>query len=284
MKNILQKLSQLIIIGIVAFSCTERIDINLDQQEYDRIVVEGAISTDTAAHLITLTKTADYFENRPPDPVTNAEVFIYNDVEEYQLTEKPANSGRYFTEANVYGTTGREYEMKVLLDEKIGGEMEYHAISAIYPINQIDSIALEFHEDWGNEGYWEVKCYVWDPPTPDFYMFYVYRNGEPCNDTITEVFVVDDLIYNGNYTNGIGVAFLNQAYDHQKLKTGDIVTLRVSRITKEYSDFLWDVQEEVNYSTPLFSGSPANVKGNINKGGFGAFAAYSNSYASAVVE
>ncbi|OQX73899.1 MAG: hypothetical protein B6D64_13395 [Bacteroidetes bacterium 4484_276] len=284
MKNIFRNLSLLLTIAMMAYSCTERIDIDLDQQEYARIVVEGAISTDTTAHLITLTKTADYFENQPPTPVTNAEVFIFNDEEEYQLTEKPANSGRYFTESNVYGTTGREYEMKILLDEQIGGEMEYHATSTIYPINQVDSIVLEFHEDWGDEGYWEVKCYVWDPPTTDFYMFYVYRNGEPCNDTITEVFVVDDLMYNGNFTNGIGVAFLNQAYDHQKLRPGDTVTLRVSRITKEYTDFLLDVQEEVNFSTPLFSGPPANVKGNIDKGGFGAFTAYSNSYASAVVE
>ncbi len=63
-------------------------------------------------------------------------------------------------------------------------------------------------------------------------MFYVYRNGEPCNDTITEDFVVDDLLYNGNYTNGIGVAFLDQAYDHQKLQPGDEVILILNENTK----------------------------------------------------
>jgi hypothetical protein len=268
----------------MALSCTKRIDIDLDQQKYTRIVVEGAISTDTAAHLIILSKTADYFENQPPTPVTNAEVLIYNDIEEYLLTEKPIGSGRYFTESDVYGTVGRNYQMKVLLEEEISGEKEYNASSGIYPINQIDSIALEFHEDWGSEGIWEVKCYVWDPPTTDFYMFYVYRNGEACNDTISEIFVVDDLIYNGNYTNGIGVAFLDQSLAHQKLQPGDEVTLRLSRITEEYTDFLWQVQEEVSYNIPLFSGPPANVKGNIDNGGFGFFAAYSNSYASTIVK
>jgi len=284
MKNISYKLLVLFAFAIITFSCTERVDIELDQQEYARIVVEGALSTDTTAHLITLSKTADYFDNQPPTPVTNAEVMIYNDIEEYILTEKPANSGRYFTESDVYGTVGSEYQMKVLLEEEISGETEYNASSSIYAINQVDSIALEFHEDWGEEGFWEVKCYVWDPPTTDFYMFYVYRNGEPCNDTISDVFVVDDVLYNGNYTNGIGVAFLDQSYEHQKLLPGDIVTLRVSRITEDYTNFLWQVQEEVSYSIPLFSGPPANVKGNIDKGGFGAFAAYSNSYSSTIVK
>ncbi len=273
-----------LVAALITFSCTKRIDIDLDQQEYARIVVEGALSTDTMAHLITLTKTADYFENQPPTPVTNADVTIFNDTEEYKLTEKPPNSGHYFTESDVYGTVGVSYQMKILLEEAISGETEYNASSSIYPINQVDSIALEFHEDWGEDGFWEIKCYTWDPPTTDFYMFYVYRNGEPCNDTITDVFVVDDLLYNGNYTNGIGVAFLDQAYDHQKLKPGDEVTLRVSRITEDYTHFLWDVQEEVGYNIPLFSGPPANVKGNIDNGGFGAFAAYSNSYSSTIVK
>jgi hypothetical protein len=284
MKNILKNLSLLIIASVAAVSCSERIDIDLDQQEFARIVVEGAISTDTMAHLITLTKTADYFDFQSPEAVTNADVKIYNEFEEYQLTEKPANSGRYFTESDVYGTVGRDYEMQIQLAEEIGGATEYHAKSTIYNINPLDSIALEFYEDWGEYGYWEVKCYVWDPPTTDFYMFYVYRNGVPCNDTITEVFVVDDIIYNGNYTNGIGVAYLNQGYEHQKLQPGDEVTLRVSRITEDYTNFLWNVQEEVSYSTPLFSGPPANVQGNIDNGGFGAFAAYANSYASTIVK
>lgn len=281
MKNISYKILSFFVVSLIISSCTERIDVDLDQQEYARLVVEGAISTDTMAHLITLAKTADYFENQPPTPVSNAEVKIYNDFEEYQLIEKPESSGNYFTESDVYGIVGREYQMSITLAEEIGGTKEYNASSSIYPINPLDSIALEYWEDFD---VWEVKCYVWDPPTTDYYMFYVYRNGEPCNDTITEVFVVDDLLYNGNYTNGIGVAFLDQNYAHQKLEPGDVVTLRVSRITEDYTNYLWSVQTEASYKIPLFSGPPANVQGNLDNGGFGAFAAYSNSYASTVVK
>jgi len=278
MKNIIA----LIAIAIVTFSCTERIDVNLDAQKYARLVVEGEFSSDTLPHKVTLTSSEDYFSNSIPVGVSNAQLSIYNDDEEYQLTETPENAGIYLTAPDVYGQIGKTYTLKIELEEEIGGALSYEATSEIFPVNQLDSIGLEFHEDWGEEGFWEVKCYVLDPPTEDFYMFHIYRNGTLVNDTIDQVFVVDDLLYNGNYTNGIGVGFLNQSSEDEKLIPGDIVTLRVGRITKDYTDFLWQLQEEVSYQTPLFSGPPANVKGNINNGGFGAFGAYSTSYASKI--
>lgn len=264
-------------------SCTERIDIELDQQKYTRIVVEGAISTDTTSHLVMITKTGDYFENQPPEPVAGATVTISSDEEEFILAEQPENSGKYYTLPDVYGQVGKEYTLRILLNEEIGGKTEYTASNAIFPIAALDSITLEYHDDWGPYNFWEVKCYVLDPPTTDFYMFHVFRNDTLMNDTITNVGVTDDIFYNGNYTNGIGVAYLNQAYNSQKISEGDVITLKVSRITEEYYDFIWQVQTEVSYQTPLFSGPPANVKGNISDGGFGFFAAYSRSEASTVV-
>lgn len=278
----IQNILLIIALSVFAFSCTERVDIDLDQQKYARLVVEGEFSSDTMVHKVQLTKTEDYFSNMPPQPVTNAQVIIYNESEEYILSEIPANSGVYLTEPEVYGEVGKSYSLRIQLEEEIGGTRDYLATSTIYPVSQLDSIALEFHEDWGAEGYWEVQCYVLDPPTVDFYMFHVYRNGVLVNDTIDEVMVVDDELYNGNYTNGIGVAYLSQANDKEKLFPGDVVTLRLSRITEEYADFIWQLQEQVSYQTPLFSGSPANVQGNVSNGGFGAFGAYSSSYASQV--
>ncbi len=272
----------ILVIALITFSCTERIDINLDAQKYARLVVEGEFSSDTLPHKVKLSSTEDYFSNNIPAGVSNAQVSIYNNDEEYQLIEIPENSGIYLTAPEVFGQIGKTYTLKIELEEEIGGALIYEASSKIYPINQLDSIGLEFHEDWGEEGFWEVKCYVLDPPTEDYYMFHIYRNGELINDTIDQVFVVDDLLYNGNYTNGIGVGYFDQSKEDQKLLPGDKVTLRVGRITKDYTNFLWQLQQEVSYQTPLFSGPPANVKGNINNGGFGAFGAYSTSYASKI--
>lgn len=269
---------------IAAFAgCTEKIDVNLDQQQYARLVVDARFSTDTAAHLVKLSTTADYFDNQPPQNVSGAEVTISNAEEKYFLTETPTGSGNYYTDPQVAGRIGSDYQLDILLPEAIGGTDTYSATSYIYPISQMDSIALEFHDDWGADGIWEVKCYVWDPPTEDYYMFNLYRNGLLVTDTITKVFVVDDLLYNGNYTNGIGVGYLNQSDVNQQLFPGDEVTLSVSRITRDYAEFLSQLQEEVRYQSPLFGGAPANVNGNISNGAFGAFGAWSSSSASRVV-
>jgi hypothetical protein len=284
MKSKLKNIIALVILFTTTYACTERIEIELDRQEFARIVVEGSISTDTMAHKIVLSSTADYFENNPPEPVSGAEVTITTDTEVFPLTETPPNSGIYLTEPDVYGEVGRTYHLQISLQEEMGGAREFEASSYIHPINELDSIALKFNEDWGQKGFWEVKCYVWDPPTEDFYMFQTIINGKMITDSVSLLFVVDDLLYNGNYTNGIGVNFLDQTKDFEVLNPGDTVTLRASRISKEYAEFIWRVQEEISYQNPLFSGPPANVYGNISNGGFGFFAAYASSYASAVAK
>jgi hypothetical protein len=271
------------IIVIVLAGCTEKIDIDLDQQQYARLVVDARFSSDTSAHLVQLSTTADYFDNQAPKMISGAEVTISNAEDKYFLTEAPVGSGNYYTDPLIAGRIGSDYQLDILLPETIGGTDTYSATSHIYPISQLDSIALEFHDEWGPDGIWEVKCYVWDPPTEDYYMFNLYRNGVLVTDTITKVFVVDDLLYNGNYTNGIGVGYLNQSDINQQLFPGDVVTLSVSRITRDYAEFLWQLQEEVSYQTPLFSGTPANVNGNISNGAFGAFGAWSSSSASRLV-
>jgi hypothetical protein len=284
MKSILKIFAGLTLLILTTYACTERIEIELDRQEFARIVVEGAISTDTMAHKVVLSYTADYFENNPPEPVSGAAVTITTNTDAFTLTETPPNSGIYLTEPDVYGEVGKIYNLQISLQEELGGASVFEASSYIHPINELDSIALKFHEDWGREGFWEVKCYVLDPPTEDFYMFQTLINGKMITDSVSLLFVVDDLLYNGNYTNGIGVNFLDQTKDFELLYPGDTVTLRASRISKEYAEFLWKIQEEISYQNPLFSGPPANVYGNISNGGFGFFAAYSSSYASAVAK
>ena len=282
MKTTMNRIISLSIIVAIFAACTERVEIDVDDQKYARLVVEAEFSTDTAVHSVVLSSTEDYFSNNIPPAVSNASVKIWSDDEEYILTETPPNSGIYLTAPDVFGKINKTYTLDIELEEEIGGTKSYTATSEIYPINQLDSIGLEFHDDWGEAGFWEVKCYVWDPPTTDYYMFHIYRNGVLVNDTIDQVFIVDDILYNGNYTNGIGVGFLDQSDENEKLFPGDIVTLRVARITEEYTDFLWQLQEQVSYQSPLFSGPPANVEGNISGGAFGAFGAYSSSYASKV--
>jgi hypothetical protein len=79
------------------------------------------------------------------------------------------------------------------------------------------------------------------------------------------------------------VAFFDQGEEKEMLVSGDEITVELNTITKEHAGFIWDAQSELWGSNPLFSGPPANVKGNINNGAIGFFSAYSLSRASAIV-
>lgn len=78
MKHI-SKIFTALAILITAVSCNE--DITSDIQSkldttYPRLVVEGAISSDTTSHLVKLSRTSDYFANKQLEPVNGATVTI----------------------------------------------------------------------------------------------------------------------------------------------------------------------------------------------------------------
>ncbi len=263
------------------WGCTEKIDLKLDSS-YTRLVVEGAVSTDTVPQQVKLTMTTSYFYNEPAPVVSGATVTISDGSATWQLTEQ--KPGIYQTAPDVFGLPNHTYKLLILLKEPINGNAAFEASSVLRPIVKADSIRLKYHPDWGKEGFYEVQCYVLDPPTTDFYMFDIYRNNVLITDTINKKTVVDDQLYNGNYTNGIGVGFLNQARTDERVKPGDIITLKVAGITADYFKFIQAVQTEVGGQNPLFSGPPANVPGNVNNGAVGFFAAYANTRVSTIAK
>jgi len=263
-------------IGLLIFSqliasCTEKIDIPL-QDSYTRLVVEGAMTTGSGPQIIKITTSSSYYLNQPSPAVRGAEVSISDGIDSFPLTEKAP--GMYQTAPDVKGVAGNTYTLNIRLAEAIGGHTDYSAADRLSRINQMDSIGLLFHPDWGKFGVWEVKCYVLDPPTVDFYRFMLYRNQTLITDSINKWFAVDDKLFNGNYTNGATVAYLNQGNPQEGLRTGDTIWLEADKISKDYCSFIWQVQEAVRGTNPLFSGPPANVRGNISGGGVGYFSAY----------
>lgn len=269
----------LFISSLLVVSCTEKIDIQLDES-YARLVVDGSITTDTMAHTVVLRTTSSYFYNQPSPMVTGAEVSITDGTLNFNLTE--TSEGVYHTSQFVHGVPGRTYTLNVKLASPIGGQTEYSAASTLNSVNPLDSVSLVFHPEWTKDGLWEVKCYVQEPPTVDFYRFMIYKNQKLLTDTLNEWFVTDDKFINGSYSNGATVAYLRQGSSEEGLRPGDEVTVEVNSIGKDYYNFVLDAQAELRGSNPLFSGPPANVKGNISNGAIGFFAAYSTTRSSAL--
>lgn len=266
------------IIMIFASACTEKIDIDLDDT-YTRLVVEGNITSDTMAHLVHLSLTTSFYYSQPAPGVTGATVTISDGSTLFPLTEVPGKAGYYQTDPEFSATPGKTYTLNIELAEEINGYKSYSASAEMKTVATVDSIDIKYLDTWN---VYEIGCYALDTPTKDFYMFNIYKNGKLITDTINEILITDDRFYNGNYTNGIGVGYLDEDDPSENVHPGDTIMLQIAGITEEFYKFIYAVQIETGYKNPLFSGSPANIKGNISNGAIGYFAAYSVKYATTI--
>ena len=278
----MKKIIKMILVAFAVIGCTERIDIELDST-YQRLVVDGFITTDTTSHVIKLTKTTDYYYNQEPPTVSGAMVQI-SDNEGNTVTLTESDPGIYKTPPDFYAEIGKTYSLNIYLQEEINGHKDYTASNTVLEIYPIDSISLAFRPDWSDEGFYEVQCWYQDPLVTNFYQFNIFKNDILMTDTIDKRFVTDDLLYNGSYTNGIGVGWLDQSVEREVVHPGDTITFQAANITEEYANFIWTLQQEISFQTPLFSGPPANIEGNISNGAIGYFAAYSLSYAATIAK
>jgi len=274
----------IILLSLIAGACTERIDLILDET-YTRLVVDGGISNDTASCQISLTKTADYFYNEPTPRVVNATVSVTDGTINFPLHEtEPGKSGLYETDSTFSGRIGDTYTLTIELDQPIDNRTTYTSTCRMTNVARLDTIQVTFQPDWGEKGFWEIKLFAQEPGDQvNYYMFHYYRNDTLMTDSIWKVYISDDKYFNGNYINGITAVYINNENPWETFKPGDKVTLQMSGITKEYYDFIYQVQLS-GFNIPFFTGPPANVQGNISNGGIGFFTAYSNSWRSTFVK
>lgn len=258
-------------------SCTEKMDIEL-KDGYVRLVVEADLTNEANEHEVRLTSTASYFSNQEVPRVTGATVRLSDGDSEIELIEKSA--GVYVTPGDYAGVAGRNYRLSIELKDPIGGQTLYTAESFLNTVVSSDSMQVVEHPDWG-KGFYEIKTFAQEPPTTDFYMFKLFKNNVLLTDSLKEWSVFDDRFVNGNYLNGLGVIFLPWRMGY-KFEKGDTLTLMACGITKEFQVYVDFMLRQLNYQSPMFSGPPTNVYGNISGGALGYFAAYSVSYSSII--
>ncbi len=246
--------------GIIIFnSCTKRIDIKLDST-YERLAVAGFITPQKGEQYVRLTRTSNYFSNKPAPAVSGAVVTISEDSSTVQFSEDINKPGFYIAPEDYFGISGNTYHLEMTLAESINGNVNYEAREEMPQLaDNIDSVVVEYNQQYER---WMVRLYAWEPPSTDFYMFNGMRNGNLITDTISRVNISDDRFFNGNYTSGAVVLILYK----DELKLGDTFTLILSNITEEYANYITDLQLELQPHDPMFSGPPANVRTNINNG------------------
>jgi hypothetical protein len=259
---------------LILFSCTEPIDIKLDSS-FAKLTVFGEITTDTSVQSVFLTRSADYFYNLPAEGVSGANVKISDGFTETILSENSGTPGKYETPEGYYGLAGRTYQLFIQnVDINKDGVKESFSASSYLPeLVGPDSIAIKnikFHRSGINQ----ILLYAKDPAeSKDFYGFKIKKNGVMLTDSLPEINVQNDDLFNGNYINGVPVIILHENRPDEKLIQGDTIVFEMMGITHEYYKFITEAQTELFGSNPLFSGPPANISTNLSNGALGFFAA-----------
>jgi hypothetical protein len=232
----------------VLAGCEDVVDVKLDQGQ-PQLVVDGFVSDQPGPYVVTLSKTAPYFENTRTPRVMGAVVKI-SDNEGNTETLTEAEPGKYVTNT-LQGKIGNHY----VLDIQAEGE-EYRAETDIKRVPEIDSLEQSFKtkSTFWDEGYY-VLYYGPEYPGPgDYYRFKIYRNDTLINQPLN-LLVRSDEFVEGKYISG-------PEMNDKPFKVGDRVKIETCSITEDNYHFYNEMFIQIN-NGGLFANPPANVRTNV---------------------
>lgn len=250
----------LISLSVTLISCEEEIQLELNNPENQRIVVEGRITSELGNQPIRITQTLSYFENELAPPVTDAEVYIVEEGsgEEFPLHLIDDSLGIYQTNS-VAGQFGENYSLIIN-----HGDESYKATSYLDTVPLIDSITFEYQylTYFGfSFGIYVIKMSFYEPPPEgQYYRIDIYLNDTLYTDEIVEPVYLSDFQINDKYLANIELYSIPQ--ERIKLDT-NVVRLEMFSISEDELIFLGELINETYGNGSIFSGPPANIESNI---------------------
>jgi len=142
-----------------AFSCQEEIDLNLKDEKFSRLVVDGSFTNEFQRQTVYLSKTANYSANEPSPKVSGAIVSISDGIKIFNLSETAP--GVYQTDS-MTGEVGKTYNLTIDYNGKT-----YNAESKMNPVTKIDSIRLIYLFTNDGKGHYELRMSAQDSSLAD---------------------------------------------------------------------------------------------------------------------
>ncbi|MEO0403477.1 MAG: DUF4249 domain-containing protein [Bacteroidota bacterium] len=268
MKIIQHTLLAMAAVALLA-SCTEVIDLELNEGDAQRLVVNGWFTDIPGRSQVDLTLTTSYFQNEAAPRVSGALVSVTDGTTTWPLSE--VTPGVYQPEPDVVGEPGNTYTINIEYD----GE-NYEASARMRASNPMDSIQVEILdplEEFGFPGdpYYSVRLWTQEPEgLGDAYVWYTYVNGEGIRDTLRELTIVEDSFYDGAYVSDLEIDFVD--IDTEAVQ-GDTLLLEQWNIGFDAYEVLQEILNQTDFQGGIFDAPPANVRTNISNGALGLWGA-----------
>lgn len=264
--KIIKHIATYFLVLMIVSSCTEEINIDLNSSD-PQIIIEGSVST-SGESVIKITKSVNFDESNDFPKVQNAFVEISDNLGNSEILLE-SSEGIYST-SSFGGIEGRTYSLNVQIDDKT-----LESVSKIPNHVSFDSLivikssAPGFPAAQENDLFYEVKVQYKDPA--DVVNF--YRFVEIVNNEITNSYVFDDRLNNGEY---VTVPLLNFS---RKLVSGDVLEIEMQCI----DEFVYEYFNSYG-NTQGNSATPANPYTNISGSELGYFNAHTSEVKKKLIE
>ena len=274
MKSVIPIVTLTLLLGF-STSCED--EVTLDSRfEEPELVVEAWLNDQPEPQTITLSESQDFYDNRRPSTVADAQVIVCETVDSLPTNNcfvfEHQDSGRYvWTPApgQTLGEVGTTYGLGIQR-----GEERYAAISTMARTAIVDSLSFQFEEEslGLDEGVY-AQIYARDQPgVGDAYLI-----RSTVNDTLLlrtgELNLAFDATFSpGTNTDGIAFIFpirfsINKTDDDGgpiPLQPGETVAVDIIGLSQEAYLFLRIVNEQINNGqSGLFDLPVANAPSNI---------------------
>ena len=261
--------------ALFLYACEDPVTLESRFQEPE-LVVEAWLNNISEPQTILLTETQDYYANRLPTPVTDAQVVVCQTINQQPTANcfvfDHQGEGRYVWEPAPGQTIG-EVNMEFGLGIQ-RGEKQYASLSTMNRTATIDSISFQFEEEsLGLEEGLYAQLYARDPVgTGDAYLIRTTFNDTLLLNPEEFNLAYDATFSPGTETDGItfifpirfGINKLDEDGGVVPLEQGDHIAVEVISLSDEAYLFLRIIAEQVNNGgSGLFDLPVANAPGNI---------------------
>lgn len=244
------------ILLMVTFSaCTEDIDLELNEGDNQKLVVDAWITDEPGPHEVRLSLSTSYFFNQEAPKVTDATVEISDGTS--SITLSPGEPGIYLTPVDFEGKVGTTYELTINYNGN-----EYTAQATLNRVPEIEALESEY-DDLEEE--YMILLYTQEPPGEgDHYLFKNYKKGTTMADTLANVGFASDQFADGSYIGGVEVGYGDY-------EVGDTILFEMHSISEEAFDYFIAVMLETEWRGGIFDTPPANIPSNLSNGALGFF-------------
>lgn len=287
----------LLLLAVLLWNCTDTTTLKTDFKTPE-LVVDGWVTNQSQPQTIRLSLSQDYYANRLPAGVTDAEVIVCRTRDNRCLIFEHQDSGRYVWTPEVgdsLGTVGDSFVLGI----RYNG-VDYGSQTTIMRVPPIDSVSVQFEEErlGLDEGLY-AQVYARDFSGPgDAYLIRTTINDTLLNRPSELNLAYDATFDAGSGTDGIAFIFpirfaVNKVDDDgalAPLMVGDKVEVEIWSLTTESFFFLSVARDQLaNGDNGIFQVPVANSPGNIfdieaETPVLGVFNVAAVSYASKIVE